>query len=262
MDFCTRFPLCAYTRTGDKKTVLFTRLRCGQWSCDWCAKKNQSIWRAFLAERLPELSDNWWMLTLTAHSRTRGKIASYRNLQTGIDRLLKCVRRVWKDFEYVRVYEKHPTSDALHAHLVCSSLTPFVEIFHNANNTVTFKPRVKRECRAGFWQTSTYFSRKAQISKIGYQTKIDKIAPEYSVHYCTKYLTKAAQEIDIPGLRHVQTSRGIGSPKSEKEHDWKVVSFVTARDFEAGETVIDLQTGLVIDKNYFEDFDYYPPEMT
>lgn len=189
-------------------------------------------------------------------------MSSYRNLQTGIDRLLKRMKRVWSDMNYVRVFEKHPTSEALHAHMVCSSLTPYVALRYNKNNTVSYLPCHKRERRAGFWLVSTYLKKASQGSKIGYQTDVSQLRNEYAVYYATKYLTKAAQEIPIKGIRHVQTSQGIGSAKAEGDYAWTVLSYITARDFHSGEKVLDLQTGLVLDEEYFSVFDYYPPEMT
>jgi len=59
----------------------------------------------------------------------------------------------------------------------------------------------------------------------------------------------------------VQTSRGVGAPKVEGQYSWQVCSYVTARDFSPGQTVIDLQTGVAIELDYFNTFDVYPPEM-
>jgi len=58
----------------------------------------------------------------------------------------------------------------------------------------------------------------------------------------------------------VQTSRDIGAPKPESDLKWRVLSFITARDFAAGVTVIDLQTGEAIPPDYWGEFDVYPVE--
>jgi len=259
MDFCPRYSMVAFTHV-DRSNALFTRLRCGMWSCPYCAKKNQAIWRAFLYDKLPQVSDNWWFLTVTAHAHMRKQIDSYNNLKIGIDRLMKRINRVWKDVEYVRVYEEHPTSEALHAHFVVSNLTPFVALQHNRNKTTTFTPATIRYAHKGFWSVGSYVKYAAQGVQIGYQAQVEQVANSYTVQYVTKYLTKEAQAINVKGLRAVQTSRGIGSPKVKSEYQWHIRSMVTARDFVAGMTVFDVNTGTDIPQDYFESFDYYPPE--
>jgi hypothetical protein len=262
MDFCERYSFVAWARNPETRgQVLFTRLRCKQWSCEYCAKKNQSIWRAFLYERLFQVSDNWWFMTLTAHSRMRSTEASYKNLAHGIDVLMKRVRRVFGKVEYVRVYEKHPTSQALHAHLLISGLSPFVVPGCNRNLQSCFLPVLVRQGHTGVWAVRTWLKKAAQECQIGYQAQVEAVENNYSVHYVTKYLSKACQQIDVKGLRHVQTSRGIGSPETASLLSWKVGSYITARDFEAGESVLDLQTGEALPDEYWSGFDHYPPEM-
>jgi len=279
MEFCPRYPRVAWSRevkpdakkdsygttapnVAGRKTVLFTRLRCKQWSCPYCAAKNQAIWRAFLYAKMPEVAEDWWFMTLTAHSRMRSQDASYKNLQRGIDVMMKRVRRVFGQVDYVRVFEKHPTSEALHAHLVISNLSPFVVPGCHKNLQPGYLATTTRSGHTGVWSIRTWVKKTAQECQIGYQADIAPLQNSYSVNYATKYLTKAAQEIDIKGLRHVQTTRRIGSPSSESGRVWQVGDYVTARDFKAGETLLDMQTGEAIPPDYWADFDVYPPENT
>ena len=262
MEFCDRYPRVAWARPElTPKRVLFTRLRCKQWSCEYCAKKNQSIWRAFLNEKLPQVSANWWFVTLTAHSRMRTQDASYKNLVKGIDTIMKRVRRVFGKVEYVRVYEKHPTSEALHAHFIISGLAPFLARSVRKNNTTGWKPRDDRQGYRGTWSIRTWFKKTAQECKVGYQVEVEGVENSYTVHYVTKYLTKTAQDITVKGLRHVQTSRGVGSPGVAAGLEWQVAGYATARDFVAGETLFDLQTMELVDADYWSEFEVYPPEM-
>lgn len=261
MDFCKRFSRIAITRPTRGK-VLLTRLRCGEWSCDYCARQNQKIWRGFLHEKLPLVSAEWQMVTLTASSKTRTAIDSYKNLQSGIDTLIKRIRRVHGSIEYVRTYEKHPSSEALHAHFIMSGLSPFVVPGCWKNLQPGYLAVLVRSWRVGVWTLQTYLKKQAQECKMGYMAHVLPLPSDKAVNYVTKYLTKDLQGIDIKGLRHVQTTRGIGSPKSESEYQWTVSDYVTARDFEAGETVIDLQTGAALDAEYWTDFDRYPIENT
>lgn len=260
-DFCERFPLSAFTHV-DRKTALFTRLRCGQWSCEYCAAKNASIWRAFLLTKMPANVGHWYLLTLTAHSRLRTQAGSFDNIRKNIGRFLKRIRRVFGKVEYVRVFERHPTSEAMHVHFIISNLTPGVVRGANAKHQEMFLAVTERRARAGYWSINTYMKHIAQDCGMGYIADCRLIEGDGSkaVWYVTKYLTKSQQEFNIKGLRHVQTSRGIGSPKPEKKYQWKVVSFVTTADFLNGQTLIDLQTGEAVDADYWNEQDVYPPE--
>lgn len=262
MEFCTNYPLVAWTHV-DRHTALFTRLRCGQWSCEFCAKKNASIWRAFLLSKLSLLSDTWYLMTLTAHSRMRTQGQSLKNLRDNIERIMKRIRRVFGEVEYVRVFEKHPTSDAVHAHFIISGITDYVVAGASAKHQPMYIGVFSRCSHRCIWSVRTWLKKTAQECQIGYIADIRRIHGDtsFATWYVTKYLTKAQQDLKIKGLRHVQTSRGIGSPKHEGEYKWRVGSFVTTKDFENGQTVIDLQTGEAIDGDYWSDFDVYPPEM-
>lgn len=260
MIFCTHYPLCAFARVSSHR-VLFTRLRCGQWSCEYCAQKNRDIWTAHLLTRLPEISDYWWFITLTAHEHLRSAAASLKNIRDNLDKLFKRLRRIFKHVHYVRVYEKHPTSEARHAHLVVCGLSPFLVVENTRSGDTSFIPLLQRQKRAGTWSLKTWFKKTARVLGMGYQVDCQKIAVAGdAIRYVTKYLTKSFQDLHEKGLRHVQTSREIGSPANEVAFDWKVVSFVTARDFRAGDTVLDLQTGELLDTEYFSEHDYYPIE--
>lgn len=262
MEFCPRFVNCAYTHVS-RTEALFTRLRCKQWSCDYCAKKNQSIWAAFLIDRLPEVDDTWWLVTLTAHSQLRTAELSLKNIRDNIDRLMKRVKRVFGEVQYVRVYEKHPTSEARHAHLVLSGLSPYVVNGCSAKLRPMALAVMERSGTRGTWSVKTWFKKNAQECNLGYMVDVSQAISHTGkvVSYVVKYLTKSQQDLSEKGLRHVQTSRKIGSPKSASDHSWKVVSFVTARDFTNTQVVTDLQTGLPIPDGYFEEMDVYPPEM-
>lgn len=279
MLFCKRYPRVAWSREvkpaalaqakiagiqlpNNRGVVLFTRLRCKQWDCEYCALKKQSIWRAFLYDKMPKVSDDWWFITITAHSRMRSQDASYKNLQRGIDVLMKRVRRVFGKVDYVRVFEKHPSSDAIHAHLVCSNLTPYVISGCHKNLQPGWLALTARDSSTGAWAIRSWLKKTAQECQIGYQADVQRLTNNYAVNYATKYLTKSAQEIDIKGIRHVQTTRGIGSPKGESDRIWQVGDYVTVKDFKAGERLLDVQTGEVLDADYWAEFDVYPPENT
>lgn len=255
-------PYTARAVAGGNKSVLFTRLACGQWSCPYCAKKLQKKWRAFLAEKLPEISTDWQLLTLTSKGSIREQVESYRLLQRGIDVFMKRIRRVHGEIDYVRTFEAHKKSKTLHAHFIISGLQPYVVPGCWKNLTPGYLAVTVRTSRVGFWKLQTYLKQTAFECGMGYMADARPLPSYQAVNYVTKYLTKELQDINIKGLRHVQTTRGIGAPEQESEYRWNVTDFITARDFTAGETVLDLQTGVEIDSEYWEQFDVYPPEMS
>ena len=263
MAVCKRYMKVAYTMTG-QKTALMTRLRCKQWSCDYCADKNARTWQYWLIKRLPEVSADWWLVTLTASSKTRTTLASLENLRDNIDRLIKRMKRVFGDeIEYVRIYEKHPTSEAIHVHFIMCGLSPYVAIGCSAKLKPMAIGVLKRASRNGVWSLKTWVKKACGEIKMGYiaDAKFLKGTPEQAAFYITKYATKDMQAIDVPYLRHVQVTKGIGSPEFDKNYEWIPVSYITARTFDEPNTIVtDIDTGKVIDNNFWEHTGFYPNE--
>jgi len=258
---CKLYKKVAFSHTGPKEAI-FTRLRCKQWHCEFCAKKNASIWRAFLAEKLPTIGSEWFLVTLTAHSQTRSKNASMDNLRQNLDRFWKRVKRVFGDIEYVRTFEKHPTSEAVHVHYIVSGLCPFVAVGCSAKLRPMAIGTTTRKGRNGVWSIKTWFKITAQECAMGYIADVRLLAGEITraIWYVTKYLTKEQSDLHVKGLRHVQTTRGIGSPKSMGELEWETANYIVAKMFAAGTHITDLNTGEIIDNNHWEKHSFYPHE--
>jgi hypothetical protein len=253
MDYCKKYIKVAWVKTGPK-AALFSRLRCKQWNCDYCAKKNASVWRAHLLKRLPEVSQEWWLLTLTANEEARSATESLANVRKGIDTLFKRAKRVWNGIEYVRVYERHPTSVAIHAHLIVCNLTAFVVFTKNSKNKLIAAGANERKGYRGTWAVKTWWKKNSRECKMGYIVDVRRIEgdPARAVGYVLKYATKALQDLHEPYLRHIQATTGIGGPQNEKHEGWITGSYITADTFEWGTRVIDLNTGEVIDQNFWE----------
>lgn len=256
---CKLYRKVAYSHTGPKEAI-FTRLRCKQWACDYCAAKNASIWRAFLKEKLPQVSQEWYLVTLTAHPNTRSKQASLLNLRGNIDKLIKRAKRVFGKLSYVRTFERHPSSQAIHAHFIVAGLAPYVAIGHSAKHRPVAYGVLKRAQRNGVWSVKTWFKITSQEIGIGYICDVRLIEgePLFAVLYVCKYLTKSQQELNVKGLRHVQTTRDIGSPKLEGEKAWKTAPYIVAHMFSANARILDLNTGEIIDNQYWEVHSFYP----
>lgn len=258
---CKLYKKVAFSQTGPKEAI-FTRLRCKQWHCEFCAKKNASIWRAFLAEKLPTIGSEWFLLTLTAHSLTRSKNASMDNLRANLDRFWKRVRRVFGKVEYVRTFEKHPSSEAVHVHYIVAGLSSFVAVGCSSKLQPMAVGCNTRRGRNGVWAIKTWIKIVAQECSIGYIADVRLLEGEISraIWYVTKYLTKAQADLHVKGLRHVQTTRRIGSPKAMGDLDWTTAAYIEARMFPAGTKVLDVNTGITIDNDHWEHTSFYPHE--
>src|SRR3972149_8885656 len=215
-NFCTHYSKVAITREhrNDRRTdstatagmfdafnrsnahsVLFTRLACGQVSCPYCAKKMQKKWRAFLAEKLHEISTDRRMLTLTSKGSIREQLASYRTLQQGIDVFMKRIRRVHGEIDYVRTFEAHKKDKTLHAHFIITGLSPFVVPGCWKNLTPGFLAVVERRWRTGVWSLQTYLKNMAWECGMGYMADARPLPSYPAVNYVTKYLTKDSQDV-------------------------------------------------------------------
>src|SRR5690349_13081148 len=186
---CKRYKKVAYAHTGVKE-ALFTRLRCKQWSCPDCAKINASVWRAFLKERLPDVSNEWYLLTLTAHPNTTTQQGSLNNLRRNIERLFKRIKRVFGEINYVRTFERHPTSARVHAHFIVSGLAAYVGFRTTPRGRKVAFAATNRTGKRGFWSVKSWIKVNAKEVGIGYIADVRKIDGDTTkaVLYVCKYL--------------------------------------------------------------------------
>jgi len=224
-----------------------------------CAKINRRQWIFHLRRKLPEIGEDWWLVTFTAGAGDMTRWQSYKRLARGIDVFFKAARRVFGKVEYVRVYERHKKRIALHAHIIVWGLSPFVAVGKSRNGKPAYSPLLQRSGRKGTWAIKTWTKKIAQRSGMGFIADVRRVDHVRAAAYCTKYLTKDLQSIDIPNLRHIQTTRGIGSPKPEKEAGWYVGYRLNKSDIFGDEKVYDTNTGRIIPDSYWKDGNVYPP---
>jgi len=216
--FCPNFPRIAHksTPTG----IVMVRLRCKSWQCEYCAEANRQMWRSHLGKMLAKLNLDWWFGTITAPSWLRTPEDSLQVIRTNFDRFMKRLRRVFGKVEYARVYETHEKG-AFHLHLVVSGLSPFVTHFRSRSGSLCFRP-AQVGGQKGTWSMLTWWKKTLSKCGLGYIADIKQIPPYAAVKYVTKYMTKSAQAFYVPGLRQIQTTRGIGSPKPAGIEIWAV----------------------------------------
>ena len=173
---------------------------------------------------------------------------------------MKRVRRLFGAIDYVRTFEPHKKDGCLHAHFIFAGFTDFVVNGANIKNVPASIAVQKRPFRDGCWSLNTWLKHNAEGCGLGYMADAKKLDDARAINYVTKYLTKELQMIDIKGMRHVQTAGRIGSPEKAKGKGWNVTDFITARDFMPNEPVLDLNTGFIVDNNYWEQSTIYPIE--
>jgi len=91
----------------------------------------------------------------------------------------------------------------------------------------------------------------------GYIADIKRIPTYAAVKYVTKYMTKAAQEFEERGLRRIQTSRAIGTPKPQGIEIWAVSGAIWGIDIN-WQPFIDADTKKRIPAEYWIDHIAYP----
>jgi len=266
-DYCRHYSKVWWVYDSEKKTVNLGRLRCKQYKCPYCARQNQRETKQFLLTRLSKMDGEWYFMTLTARGDTRGRIESYKQLARGIDVLIKRFNRIFGRVDYVRVYEKHPTSDALHAHFLILGVTPFVAVTVSRNHQRKYIPSMTRAKKRGFWGLWTLVKKLSHECGMGYIAHIEKVSTGEDglsnvVRYINKmaaYLTKESQDIAVKGLRHVQTSRRIGSIKARKAGKVETGHFISRHRLGAGNRLIDRDTGEIVTDDYWQENAFYPP---
>lgn len=259
-EYCHRYAKVAWKYDKDRQQVVLFRLRCWQWSCPYCARENRKAWRLELNKQLPRLAGQWWLMTLTARNDTRGRLESYRQLSHGIDVLLKRFKRAFGRIIYVRVFEKHPSSDALHAHFIISGLSDYVRVQQAGNGRASYTATNFRKGKRGFWALQTFAKKTSQACHMGYIADVKTIPASKSVRYVTEYMTKDAQDFDIKGLRHVATSRDVKSPRSRAKNA-KILSmghFISRMRIPPEYRLLDADTGEIIGDDYWQEWEMYP----
>lgn len=256
MQFCPHFNMVAYKEVTPGQIVMF-RLRCKSWQCDYCAKINRSEWMKHLRKMIPRTADNWWFVTVTAHEKTRSEEMSLNNIRSNMDRLFKRVRRVWSNVQYVRVYEKHKKG-AYHAHMAVSGLTLRVQRYVTPNHMVTWRPAIQ-ERNKGNISVRTWWRRTCRSLGMGYEVDVQEISEVGRVtQYLIKYLTKASQGYYAKGLRRIQTSQRLGSPRRASEDGWTVGARVFQQAVQAGAHLYDADKRLQVPDAYWKNHLTYP----
>lgn len=257
------------TKSGDR---LLVRARCKQWSCPVCAVQNMRIWRAFLWRKITMDigAYGWHFVTLTAHENTQNHalervraILSLKNVREGIARLLKRLRRTFKDFAYVRVFEKHK-SGAFHVHMIVRWGKVSYIWRTKKRGKWSFYPDENKPGSGRYWSIKTYIKNTARECGLGFMCDVQKIEDSTAgkvVSYVVKYMTKSAlSDAEFKGVRRIQCSRHFGTNDPVEDGlKWIPRAALHPHDLLIA-PIKDINAERYVTLDDFEDTDYYPPE--
>jgi hypothetical protein len=244
----------------DRLTV--ARLRCKQWTCDFCASRNLNQWRIHLLKRFDtDFRDTkFCFMTITVPPHLHGKpIESVSRLQDVWGKLYHLMRREYKEkFTYVYMYEAHK-SGTYHLHALIS----LGEIYDDMAAKSEWDGILDHHPVAR-WLRDT-------LPSIGAGWKCD-IRRVYSTNglrdsvsavlYAIKYMSKSKTWKQFKKhARRIGVSQDIGGlPKPKKgELNWSPTKYLTLKDLERYGTIEDLSIGREISEKDFQH-GYYPPE--
>lgn len=165
------------------KNAMFIRAACGQWSCPTCSARNARKWIARLLEGMnhPSTGAMWYFVTITAHEKWRGDVASLKNLRANWQKLRKrMARAIDKPLYYAMVYEPHEDG-SFHLHVLTNA--PLEEHWYKDN---------------------------ARYSGMGYQADCSPMKnPGKVAGYVAKYMLKSAENADryTKGMRRINVSQ-------------------------------------------------------
>lgn len=249
---------------------LLIRARCKQWSCSLCAETNRSMWRGFLWRRVGEIgTEGWVFITVTSHKNAQKRalgakmtVYSLKNIQNGTALLFKRLKRIFGDYAYVRVYEKHK-SGAYHVHIIARVGALPERFFHQkVNGKRRISKTAPKRGKPGSWLPKTMIKNVCVECGMGNQADIQPIPDGNAgavIGYIVKYMTKQAQGSDeLKGVRRIQTSQHFGKNEpDESDLEWIVRVGIHEGDLAAGE-IFDLNEKRNITIMDLNEAGYYP----
>jgi len=202
-------------------THKLSRVRCKQWSCDYCSKRLKARWQAHLQSEIARLGGSWSLLTITADGKDHRAKNTIVALRLHMDTLQKRLKRLWGRFEYIRFYEQHQSGE-YHVHMLAQVYPPDSD-----------SERVRRYNRKTKQYDEYYngrywldLSEASEAVGLGFICDVKPLGAVCEVgfplivSYVTKYLTKQSQGYEAPkGLRRIQPSRGFRPMNDHDEID-------------------------------------------
>lgn len=247
---------------GDPDTEMpVVRLRCGMWSCEYCATKNRAIWRAHIIDTVNKLGGDWLFMTITAHGNAHRAGKTLINLKNAWKRLYDRIRYKFKgqQIEYVWLFELHSSTTLsgkkqkkqYHIHALLRATVAGDNVW-NAKREYWYHPEMHNWLKDNAAAVGAGF--------MCHCAKINDGNGGLVSAYITKYMTKDAQNLVMPKhQRRISASRGFGSPKAKETGlHWEFRAHLLKGDVLRHTRVIDYTTGEVVTREHFEDNELYP----
>lgn len=237
------------------------RVRCKQWACVYCGKRNLAAWRAHLgktfARKFPDTK--WCFMTITLPPHMHGRAdKGVSELQRIWKRLYDKLRRKYDEkISYVYFYEAHK-SGTYHIHALISlgktyDLSPLLYFWK--------KPHEHHPMHR--WLKDTNASLGG-----GFETDIRRVYgrdgssdASGAVMYALAYFAKIKNwENFKKWARRIGVSQDIGGlPKASKgAYKWEVRQHLTLNDLARHGVIHDTSIGRDIGKGDFQ-YGFYPP---
>lgn len=259
--FCQRFRAHA---VSDRARMV--RMRCKQWTCEYCSRINSRQWQMHLKKHIPR-GKRWSFLTITAPAWAHDAGVTASILSTSWDSLMKRLRRAWGRFSYVRVYEAHESGE-IHAHMLASVWSDDYDCDASFNESGQYRGTLYKDLKGACVGVGLGYicdirpvrTPNNSSDIVALSCAIDdpgvSVGTNHVVAYVTKYMTKATRPLPAH-CRRIQTSRDIkpiSSWRDETDETWSMIDKLSYTDllrFES-ERVIDLTRRCVVTLDWFE----------
>jgi len=245
---CRRIRGIAHTDTLIPEEKAFSRIRCKQWTCTYCSKRNKSQWRAVLTRYTRDNQFNWSFITITLPDYVQSQAFSierkaelsaefvrvnWNTFMTAFKREFSAeIRQITgKKLEYVRVLEQHK-SGAWHIHLLVNFHIPDSEKRKHRNGTEYYYSRRVHGVLCPVYPKNHVGKKRKSF---GYIHDARTLEDNFkSVMYVTKYMTKRDETFQHATSEHklrvIQTSRSIKFHQDKSPHVWSIKSAVFPDD--------------------------------
>ena len=261
MKYCPNVRRIMKSRDHTPGRLTIARVRCKQWTCEYCAKRNMNAWRRHLIKQFqgPLAGRAWCFVTLTAPPYLHGQPErSVEMFQKAWKRLYDLLRRyVGEKISYVYMYEAHKSGTYhMHALVSCGGFydkTPLIFVWE--------KPLEHHPMHRWLQDTMPTLGG-------GWRVDVRRIYSVYGLNdgvsavlYSIKYFAKAKDWKRFKKhARRIGVTQDIGGlPKPPKsEAAWTLAPWMKIEEFVNERSVYDLSTKSEVSRADFEN-GYYPP---
>ncbi len=168
---------------------------CKMWSCEYCARMSQLLWREKIRQGIDfyirEGLDLWSFVTITMSAKIRGFRYSISKWPKCWARLSSRIRRAWPGIRYVLLPEQHEDG-TLHTHAIMGAAIG-----------------------------NTWISKSAHKCGLGYMSQSKPLrSSSLAAFYVSKYVGKSLTVEDWPkGFRRIRTSQKWPALANQEDYE-------------------------------------------